>query len=82
MEELFKLAPCFPYVVMGHAAGFIMGAGLMYFLIRFLRKQLLEIPASRFTPEEMRFLHEQNLRTRELILATRHELDKISGSVP
>ena len=71
----------FEMVIIAHASGFLMGAGLMYVIVRALKRVFLDMPASPVSMSEMASWYEHNRQNKLLILATRHELDKISGSV-
>ena len=71
----------FEMVIIAHASGFLMGAGLMYLVVRALKRAFLDMPPSPVSISEMTAWYEHNRQNKILILATRHELDKISGSV-
>ena len=64
----------------GHAIGFIMGAVVMYLVLRMMRKVLLEVPNVPIALADVREWVERNNQIRELNLITRNALDKISGN--
>jgi len=67
--------------IVGHAIGFIFGAILACFMLRWLENFLLKNPTTSVTASDVRRWVENNQQIKELSSLTRVSLDKISGHV-
>ena len=66
--------------ILGHTVGFLLGAVLMYLVLRVIRKALLEIPPTTVTLADVREWVTRNQEIKNLNLTTKEILSRLSGN--